>query len=46
MWHSLGIWNVFITLALKQVFWKTKTFLKKMEYRFLVESTKIENARK
>ena len=24
-------------------FWKTKTFFKKLEYRFLVESTKIEN---
>ena len=29
--------NVFITLALKQIFWKTKTFLKKLEYRFLAE---------
>ena len=25
-------------------FWKTKTFFKKLEYRFLVESTKIDNA--
>ena len=24
--------------------WKTKTFFKKLKYRFLVESTKIENA--
>ena len=24
--------------------WKMKTFFKKLEYRFLVESTKIENA--
>ena len=24
-------------------FWKTKTFFKKLEYRFLVESSKIEN---
>ena len=35
--------NVFHTLTLKQSFWKTKTFLKKLEYRFLVETTKIEN---
>ena len=32
--------NVFNTL--KQIFWKTKTFFKKLEYRFLVEATKIE----
>ena len=25
-------------------FWKTKTFFKKLEHLFLVESTKIENA--
>ena len=25
------------------MFWKTKTFFKKMEYGFLVESTGIEN---
>ena len=30
-------------LTLEQIFWKTKTFLKKLEYRLLVESTKIEN---
>ena len=30
-------------LILKQIFWKTKTFLEKLEYRFLVESTRIEN---
>ena len=30
-------------LTLKQIFWKTKTFFKKLEYRFLVETTKIEN---
>ena len=32
------------TLTLKQIFWKTKTFFKKLEYYFLHESTKIENA--
>ena len=36
--------NVFNTLTLKQIFWKTKTIFKKLEYSFLVESTKIENA--
>ena len=36
------ILNVFH--AFKQVFWKTKTFFKKLQYRFSVESTKIENA--
>ena len=44
MWQSLRILNVFNTLTLKQIFSKTKTFLEKLEYRFLVKSTKIENA--
>ena len=35
--------NVFNTSTLKQIFWKTKTFFKKLEYCFLVEATKIEN---
>ena len=35
--------NVFNTLTLKEIFWKTKTFFKKLEQRFLVETTKIEN---
>ena len=30
------------TLTLKQIFWRTKTFFKKLKYRFLVEATKIE----
>ena len=34
---------VFNILTLKQIFWKTKAFLKKLEYRFLVETTKIQN---
>ena len=29
---------------LRQIFWKAKAFFKKLEYSFLVESTKIENA--
>ena len=44
MWQPVEILNVFNTLILKQIFWKTKTFLKKLKYRFLVESTEIENA--
>ena len=39
----MEISNVFNTLTLKQIFWKTKIFLKKLECHFLVESTKIEN---
>ena len=39
----MEILNVFNTLTLKQISWQTKTFFKKLEYRFLVESTKIEN---
>ena len=35
--------NVFNTLTLKQIFWETKIFFKKLEYLFLVEATKIEN---
>ena len=40
----MEILNAFNTLTLKQISWKTKTFFKKLEYRFLVESTKTENA--
>ena len=36
--------NILNTLALKQTFWKPKAFFNKLEYRFLVESTKIEKA--
>ena len=32
------------TLTLKQIFWKTEIFFKKLEYSFFVERTKIENA--
>ena len=44
MWQSVEISNDFNTLTLKLIFWKTKTFFKKLEYGFLVESIKIENA--
>ena len=35
--------NVFNTLSLKQISWKTKIYFKKLENRFLVETSKIEN---
>ena len=44
MWQSVKILNVFNSLTLKQIFWKTKTFFKKLEYSFMVEITKIEKA--
>ena len=43
MWQPLEILNVFNTLTLKPIFSRTKTFYKKLEYRFLVEITRIEN---
>ena len=39
-----GNFEVFNTLALKQIFRKTKTFFTKMVHRFFVESANIENA--
>ena len=44
MWQSLLILNIFNALNLKHKdFWKTKLFLAKLEYPFLVESTNIES---
>ena len=43
LWQSLEILNNFITLNLKYIFWKTQTLFKKLEYRFLVECTKIDS---
>ena len=40
----MEILKVCNTLTFKQIFWKTKTFFKKLEYSFLVENTKLENA--
>ena len=40
----MKVLNVFNTLTLIQVFSKTKTFLKKLKYLFLVETIKIQNA--
>ena len=42
MWQPLGILNSCNSLILKQIFSKTKTFFKKLENQFLIESTKIE----
>ena len=44
MWQSVKVSNVFNTLTSKQIFWKTKTFFKKLEYSFLGEIAKIEDA--
>ena len=43
MRQSVKVLNVYNTLTLIQIFWKTKTFLKKLENHFLVQTTKIEN---
>ena len=40
----MEILNDFNTSTMKQIFWKSETFFKKLEYPFLVERTKIENA--
>ena len=42
MWQSLEILNLFNILTLKHIFWKTKSFFEKLDFCFLVESTKIE----
>ena len=42
--QSLEILNDFNTLTSKQIFWKTQTPLKKLDHRFLVESTMIETS--
>ena len=43
MWRPQEILNVFTTLYLKLIFWKTETFFKKLAYHFLVRSTNIES---
>ena len=43
MWKLVEILNVFNTLTLKEIFMKMKNFFKKLEYRYLVGNTKIEN---
>ena len=47
-WHismqqSVKVSNAFNTLTLKQIFWKTETFFKKLGYCFLVETSGIVN---
>ena len=44
MRQLVEVLNDFSILTLKQISWKTRTFFKKLGYRFLVESTKIEKA--
>ena len=43
MWQLVKVLNVFNTLTFIQIFWKIKAFFKKLEYRFLVETTNVEN---
>ena len=43
IWKSLNILNISFSLTLKQVFWKTKNLSYKLEYRYLIESTAMEN---
>ena len=40
---SVKVSNVFNTFNFETNFWKTKTFLKELGYRLLVETSKIEN---
>ena len=44
MWRLIEIPNVSNALTLKQIFWKAKTFFKKLGYRFSDENTEIANA--
>ena len=39
--YAVSYSYVFNTLTLKQIFWKTETFFKKLDHRFLVQNTKI-----
>ena len=43
MSQSVKVSNIFSTLTLKQIFWKKKTFFKKLEYHFLAETARIES---
>ena len=42
LWQSVKIFNVFNTLTLIQIFCKTKTFFKKLEHRFIVETLRLK----
>ena len=37
------LFNVSINLPLTELFWKTETSFKRLEYLFLVESTTVDN---
>ena len=40
--QSVKFLNVFTTLTLLQIFWKTKIFFEKLKDRFLVEATRLK----
>ena len=42
--ESIEILNVFNASTLKEIFWKIKNILKKLEYHFLIQSTTNESA--
>ena len=42
IWQSVEILNDFNTLTLKQIFWKMKTFSKKLEYHFSLKSQRLK----
>ena len=44
MSQSVKTLNLFNSLTLKQIFWNMKTVFEKLEYHFLLESTKIKIA--
>ena len=44
IWQSVKILNDLNTLTLRQIFWKTNTFVQKTGVPFLIGSTKFENA--
>ena len=45
MWQSVKTLNVFNTLTLKQIFRKTKTFFKKLEYDFYLKALRLKTHR-
>ena len=42
MWQWVNSLKVFNTLTLKQIFWKTKIFFKKLEYRFELKTLRLK----
>ena len=43
MWQSVKVFNIFKYINFNSNFLENETFFKNLEYRFLVETTKIEN---